>query len=233
MGNYDRKRVILGTKSIAYIGVLIALSAVTNAYALETGVMSISFNYLVFFIGGYFMGPIAGILVGGLGDLFGCLIKGYPPNLLINAGSVLLCIIYSLGAIIPLPKKWRPELKLYIRLVIVFVLGFLTVTTFLNSYATWWYFSSRTKSYIVYVGTRLALQAPIWAINLGITAFVAFPLSKFVFKKSWLEDYELFFKRKKSKEPSATVIPEEVENSVVNNAVADENNINTLSDSAE
>ena len=63
MQNLSRKKVILGTKSIAYIGVLIALSSVTNAYSIETGIMSISFNYLVFFVAGYFMGPVAGIFL--------------------------------------------------------------------------------------------------------------------------------------------------------------------------
>lgn len=242
MQNLSRKKVILGTKSIAYIGVLIALSSVTNAYSIETGIMSISFNYLIFFVAGYFMGPVAGILVGGLGDVFGCLIKGYPPNPLINACSILLCLIYSLGAVIPLPKKWRPEIKLYIRLVIVFLLGFLTVTTFLNSFATWWYFSSKTKSYLAYVGTRLALQSPVWAINLAITAFVAFPLSKFVFKKSWLDDYKLLLKRNKKEEtPIAEITAGE--RTEVENLVAieerevltpiEENSIDTNSDIEE
>ena len=35
---------------------------------------------------------------------------------------------------------------------------------------------------------------------MAITAFVAFPLSKFVFKKSWLDDYKLLLKRNKKEE---------------------------------
>ena len=73
----DKIRTYFTPKRIAYLGIMVAISVVTNAFTITIaafGANSISFNYVVCSLAGIFFGPISGGIVGILGDLIGCLI---------------------------------------------------------------------------------------------------------------------------------------------------------------
>lgn len=172
-----KKRSLLTTRDVAFAAVLAALSIVANSFSINTGTFSISFSYTVCFMAGHFFGPLVGAIVGVVGDTIGCVVQGYAPNPLISVGSILVGLLPGLvqwlSKVIKVPPKWYAA----IWIVASYLLVYVVVTVFWNTFALWFSFiRSSGKSYWMYMAGRLPLQTVVWAINLGIT-FVLYPIA--------------------------------------------------------
>jgi ECF transporter S component (folate family) len=121
-------------------------------------------------LSGYFFGPIAGLLVGGIGDLLGCLLGGYAPNPILLASSCLLGLIPGLVRYIKLPKKTE-KLNPYIHIVISYIICTVVCTAFVGSYGLWLMFGNG-RTFWVYMGVRLSTQSVVIALNLAITILI-------------------------------------------------------------
>ena len=178
-----KKRTLLTTRDVAYAAVLVALGIVTNSFALDTGAHSITFTYTICFIAGHFFGPLVGAIVGGVGDIVGCFVKGYSPNPLILVGSVLVGLIPGLLQL--LSRKIRVKNEIYPPLwtVLSFVATFVVVTVFWNTFALWFSYARASKTYWVYMLARLPLQTIVWAVNLGLS-LVLYPVISKVLRVS-------------------------------------------------
>jgi ECF transporter S component (folate family) len=170
-----KKRTLLTTRDVAYAAVLVALGIVTNTFALDTGAHSITFTYTICFIAGHFFGPLVGAIVGGVGDIVGCFVKGYSPNPLILIGSILVGLIPGLVQFFSRKIKVKQEVFAPLWTVTSFVLTFIIVTVFWNTFALWFSYARASKTYWVYMLARLPLQTIVWAVNLGLS-LVLYPV---------------------------------------------------------
>jgi ECF transporter S component (folate family) len=76
------------TKSIVMLALLASLSLILGRLlAFTAGPFRISFENLPVILAGVMFGPIAGLCVGVVEDLVGCLISGYAINPIITVGA--------------------------------------------------------------------------------------------------------------------------------------------------
>lgn len=147
------------TKRIAYIAMLISLSIVIGTFSPRLMGNKLTFSYTINFLAGYFFGGVAGILVGGLGDLFGCLLAGYAPNPIVLVSSCLLGLVPALVRKIKLPYIIHP--------VISFAICTVVCSSFLNTFGLMAY--SGGRNFWAYMAFRMSTQIVVIAVNLVIT----------------------------------------------------------------
>lgn len=162
----------LTNKQIAFISVFVAISVTVNAVAARAMGNKLSFAYTIDFMAGYFFGGIAGLLVGGIGDLLGCLLAGYAPNPFILLSSCLL------GFIPGMVKKLKVSLPAAI--VISYALTLTVCTAFINTYGLWLMYGDG-RTFFAYMAVRLTAQAPVIIANIALTFFIM-PLFRKVLK---------------------------------------------------
>ena len=94
MKRYDKNRI----KRICLGGILAALSIVFGKLlAFNIGeLFRISLENLPIILGGIFLGPIFGAVVGMVADLVGCLIVGYTINPFITLGAMAVGLVSGL-----------------------------------------------------------------------------------------------------------------------------------------
>lgn len=168
----------LSTKKIAYIGVLSALSVVLNmfTFTIPGSNFAVSFTYIPTFISGFFFGPIAGFLVGGIGDLLGCLIAPKGPWMpLITLASALMGLIPGLVA--------KLRMSDYIKMAMSFILVYFICSAGVNTFALWQAFAATKKTFWVYLYGRMPVQTLVMLLNLTIT-WVLMPIQKRAMKLS-------------------------------------------------
>lgn len=159
------------------IAVLSALSFVFNAFAINvTQEISLAFTYIVPFIAGVFLGPVAGFSVGVIGDVIGCILapKGaFMPTLTLSCGlmGVLPWLIFACFKKIPK----------YLKIVLSFILVFLVCTVLINT--TTFYVSFSPKAdYFSYLISRNMFQIIVVAVNCGIVCLLFKPI-QMIFEK--------------------------------------------------
>ncbi len=173
-----KKSLISQTKYIAYVAVLVALNALLNALSLPLfgGIVQVTFSYVPCFIAGIFMGPVAGILVGALGDLLGMIIHPLGPWIpLITLANAM---IGGITGLIFKFSKLHPLLNLIISIITVFVVATLGV----NTYALYVVYAQGSKTFWVYLLGRIPTQSVVYAVNGTILYALYYPLKKTVFK---------------------------------------------------
>lgn len=167
---------------IATLGVLVALSTVTNMFSINVipNLFALNFNHTVNFLTGAIFGPLFGFLSGILGDIIGCLIapKG-PYNILITIASGLPGLISGFSFLLygKFVKK-KSAIKLVALSVITYVVITLVVTCGLNTYALWLMYSKGKKTFWVYLSVRVPFQLIVSAINLFLSISISFALRK-------------------------------------------------------
>ena len=169
------KKRLLSTRDIAFAAVLAALGIVANSVSINTGIFSLSFSYTVCFLAGHFFGPLVGAIVGLVGDTVGCFVQGYSPNPLILLGSILVGLLPGLmqlmAKVVRVPAKWYAPLWIVASYLVVYIV----VTVFWNTFALWFSFARSAKSYWVYMAGRVPMQTVVWAINMALT-FALYPV---------------------------------------------------------
>lgn len=82
-----------GTSSITRIGLLIAMSVIGKFLSVTLGPFRFGTENLPILLSGIMLGPTAGAVTGGLSDILGCLLVGYPINPIITIGATSIgCI---------------------------------------------------------------------------------------------------------------------------------------------
>ena len=167
-------------KRLAYTGLFAALAVVANGFGIYLPVFGVgasaqlTFSYIVCVMAGIFLGPVAGGIVGGAGDIIGWFIQPAGPfNVFITLGSILLGVIPGLIFKLKMP----PLIKIFISFVIIFVV----CTAGLNSFGIWFYYV-RGKGFFLFLAGRLATQSIVWAVNMALTAAMYYPVAKYIFK---------------------------------------------------
>ena len=184
---------------IATLGVLVALSTVTNMFSINIipNLFALNFNHTVNFLSGAIFGPLFGFLSGVLGDLIGCIIapKG-PYNILITISSGLPGL-FSGFAFLFYAKfvKKKSAIKLIALSVVVYVFITVIVTCGLNTYALWLMYSKGKKTFWVYLSVRAPFQLIVSAINLFLSVSISFALKntllvKYFPKREEVEDFK-------------------------------------------
>ena len=170
----------LALKRLAYTALFAALAIAANGFSVFLPVMgvgssaSLSFNYIVCVFAGIFLGPVAGGIVGGVGDLLGWVIQPAGPfNVFITIGSVMLGVIPGL--------VFKTKLNPFVSVLISYALIFIVCTAGLNSFGIWLFYV-RGKSFFVFLAGRLALQSVVLVVNAALTAAMYYPFAKYVFK---------------------------------------------------
>lgn len=164
------------TQYVVYIAVFAAMSVILNSIDINMITYKITFTYIPAFLAGAFLGPIAGALAGGIGDLMGFVINPQGAiNPLIFIGSVLMGALP--GFVFKIPK-----IPAYIKIMLSFVAVFLLCTLGVNTAGIYLYYSSRSVPYLTYIGTRAIKQGPTVAANLGLAYPVYALLKKYVFR---------------------------------------------------
>lgn len=179
----DKKQKTIGAKTIAYIAVLTALSALANIFTMPLGggSFAISFTYIPAFIAGAFINPFAGFLTGILGDLLGCIIapKGaLNPIILVTSG--LLGLIPGLVFWIAKSRKIDTVKYSYVLTTISFILV-LIICVPLNTIGLYiFYFSAKGRTLKAVFAMRMSKQSIILAANFIITIIIQKPISKLI-----------------------------------------------------
>lgn len=118
-------------KVLVLLSLLAALSILFGKYLAIPGgdVLRFSFENLPILLAGLHVGPIAGILVGVIADLLGCLMVGYAINPLVTLGAAVIGLVSGL-----LPRALPARLPMLLRLAIsvaaAHVCGSVIVKTF-------------------------------------------------------------------------------------------------------
>ncbi len=186
-----RSTKILTTKNVAFTAVLAALCVVVNTFSPAVGPLKMTFSYTVCFVAGHFFGPVVGALVGVFGDAMGCLAKGYAPDPLLSVGSVLIGLLP--GIVQYFSRLFRVKNRaLYgvIWTIVTFVLVYVVVTVFWNTFALWFMYGKGSKTYWGYMAGRIGPQTAVWAVNLGLSLILYPVLSQVLhFRPTTIWDY--------------------------------------------
>ncbi len=176
----ERLKRSFSVKKLAYTALFAALAVAANGFSVYLPVMGVgassalSFNYIVCAFAGIFLGPVAGGIVGGVGDVVGWFIQPAGPfNIFITLGSVMLGVIPGL--------VFKLKLNPYIKIAISYALVFVVCTAGLNSFGIWFYYV-RGKGFFAFLAGRLAVQSIMLAVNAALTAATYYPFTKYVFK---------------------------------------------------
>ena len=101
----SKKRISGNLRLLAVSAFLAALSIVCGKYLAfpKEGVLRFGFENLPILLTGMMFGPIVGMIVGVVADLIGCVLVGYPINLIVTVGAA--CIGLLGGLLFRLTKK--------------------------------------------------------------------------------------------------------------------------------
>ena len=161
-------------KRIAYLAVFVALGVVVNSFVeISAPSTKITFTYFVCFFAGFLFGPLPGFLVGFLGDAIGFLLV--PQDVYWLFGLTLGVYAFLMGVVMNFQVR-ADENKAapYVRTAVALVLGYVLITVLLNSLVNYWYVmlfvwnGAAKKTFLVYLGGRLAFQSIVYAVNAAI-----------------------------------------------------------------
>ncbi len=168
----------ISTIRMAYLAVMVAIAIITNIFEINIPAGAfignkIGFTYVPTFLTGIFFGPIAGFGVGALGDALGWLINqtagAYNP--IFTLSTALMGLIA--GLVFRIPK-----LHYIIKLCLSLALAYIICSCGVNTFGVWFYFTTQSKTFWVFLIGRL----PSSAINLAANAAALFVLTPIVKK---------------------------------------------------
>lgn len=150
-------------KKIAYLAMFAAISVIIDSVGIDLSPsQKLSFTSTVNFLAGAMFGPVGGLTVACIGDVLGCLIKGYAPNLFITLAAGLFGLIPGIVMMYMRGKVW-------LKTIVSFLLCVLICTAGINTFATYFFYSSQSVSYWAYMLARLPMQCGIAAANCALS----------------------------------------------------------------
>ena len=96
------KSVLFPLKLVAALAMLSAVSIICGKYLAIRGgdILRFSFENLPIIFAGLAFGPLAGALVGAIGDLVGCVMVGYTINPLVTVGAAAIGVVSGISRIL-------------------------------------------------------------------------------------------------------------------------------------
>lgn len=153
------------TKTVAMLGVLVALHIVASRLLkIETPFARFSISSSFIILAGIWFGPVAGMAVGIVADLVGCIVGGYAPALILTVTPLLIGLLSGLCA--PLFRRTK---SILVYGVLIVVITFFT--TFL--YGTWAQTIVIGSAFWTLAGTR-GLQAVCAAVANTLVVYVLY-----------------------------------------------------------
>lgn len=167
-------------KKIAFLAMFTALSVAVNFLDVDvTPTNKMTLTYTVCFFAGVFLGAVPAFAVAFLGDAIGYLLK--PVGIFWLFGVTLGLYAFLAGMIMnAIPSAGKKGF--WVKAVIALIAGYLIVTVALNSLVNYGYLmlfvwnGAPTKTFLVYLGGRLAVQSLIYLVNAGV-CLVLLPLA--------------------------------------------------------
>lgn len=175
------RKITFTTKEIAYLAILVAINIVLNIVGVTLPGYStkLSFTYIPCFVAGIFMGPLAGLLVGLLGDILGLLISSEGL-----AWMPLITVASGLMGLIPGLICRYLKLNIFIKIALSLAVVFVVCSVFINTYALFVLYGKGLPFWAYLTIKRLPIQSIIFTVN-AVAVFAMYPpLNKFVFKKN-------------------------------------------------
>lgn len=164
-----------GTRKVAYIAVLAALTFATKVFSLTFGSARVSFFYLPVFVSGALFGPAAGLMIGFIGDITGTFYQGWAFSPVTSLGNSLMGAIVGLIFFLRL----NPALKMIIGAFIVLLLCSLGINTasMALQYGTTW---TNALIYLNFPLSRIIIQPISVAANTILAIPIYYAAKRFI-----------------------------------------------------
>lgn len=166
-------RALSAGKKTAFVAVLAALSVVVNCFSIDIGASNkIAFTYTVCFFAGYLLGGVPAFFVALFGDAIGYLVN--PVGVYWLYGVTLGVYALLMGVVMNVPLGKGRRAAPYVKAAVALLLGYALVTVLLNSLINYSYLmvfvwnGAPTKTFLVYLGGRLAVQTIVYAVNFAV-----------------------------------------------------------------
>lgn len=167
-------RSLSAAKKVALLAVFIALSIVVNCFSIDvTASNKIAFTYVVCFFAGFLLGGVPAFGIALLGDVIGYLVN--PVGVYWLFGLTLGVYAFLMGVVMNFKVRAEENKAIpYVRAAVALLLGYLLITVLLNSAVNYWYVmlflweGVAKKTFLVYLGGRLAFQSVVYAVNAAI-----------------------------------------------------------------
>ena len=167
-------RSLSAAKKVALLAVFIALSIVVNCFSIDvTASNKIAFTYVVCFFAGFLLGGVPAFGIALLGDVIGYLVN--PVGVYWLFGLTLGVYAFLMGVVMNFKVRAEENKAIpYVRAAVALLLGYLLITVLLNSVVNYWYAmlflweGVAKKTFLVYLGGRLAFQSVVYAVNAAI-----------------------------------------------------------------
>ena len=123
-----KKKTQTGIEHLAVCALLAAISIVMGkVYALNlTNSIRLSFENFPILLAGFYFGPLAGIAVGTVADIVGCLLVGYAINPIITLGAASIGLCAGIAGLLPIRNR---RFKVIVAVVFPHLIGSLAVKT--------------------------------------------------------------------------------------------------------
>ena len=165
-------RALSAGRKIAFCAVLAALSVVVNCFSIDVGPSNkIAFTYAVCFVAGYLLGAVPAFFIALFGDVIGYLVN--PSGVYWLYGVTLGFFAALMGILTNLPFG-KGRAAPYLKAAAALVAGYALVTVLLNSVVNYTYLTTfvwngePSKTFLVYLGGRLAFQSIVYAVNVAV-----------------------------------------------------------------
>ena len=119
-------------KVVAVLAMLSAISIICGKYLAIRGgdILRFSFENLPIIFAGLAFGPVAGVLVGAVADLVGCVMVGYSINPLVTVGAVVIGAVSGLSGMLAKRLGFKCTATVIIATLLSHLLGSVIVKTF-------------------------------------------------------------------------------------------------------
>ncbi len=160
-----RDRSIRALRVLVAMSLLMAISIVCGKYLAIRGgeVLRFSFENLPILMTGMLFGPAAGAIVGVVADLIGCVLVGYPVNLVVTLGAAAVGVFA--GLVWRLAAKAPYYLRVALAVFFAHFLGSVLIKTVgLSAFydmSLWLLMLWRTINYLIIGGIEGVLLAII------------------------------------------------------------------------
>ena len=127
-----KKNALFPLKLVAALAMLCAISIICGKYlAFGIGnVMRFSFENLPIIFAGLAFGPVAGVLVGVVADLVGCVMVGYTVNPVVTLGAAVIGAVSGFSGLLLRHFKFKNWATVFISVTLAHLIGSVVIKTF-------------------------------------------------------------------------------------------------------
>lgn len=175
-------------KTVILIGMFVALQVILARFVsipVSDG-LRLSFETIPIFLAGFWLGPVAGMIVGALSDILGALLFPFGPYFpLLTLGPVILGCLAGLGGA-ALSKLELTEWKSCWKLFVLVILAETANSILYGTWALTLYYSmilSKDMPFLVLLAARL----PGKAVTIALDCILVFLLHKTLYQRVFLK----------------------------------------------